>query len=157
MQKAIPSAADRAEALFRSGYNCAQAVYGALAGELDLPLEKAVRIASMLGAGVARTRGVCGAALGALLAAGTRCGNTVAADAAAKQKNYDQGRELLAAFDRQFGTTLCSELLGIAAGQPQSSAPEPRTEAYYASRPCLRCIRFCAAWAEQFLHAHQSP
>ena len=148
------TAADRAEAHFRAGYNCSQAVYAALAPQLGIDELQAVRIASMLGGGIARTRGVCGAVLGALLAAGTRTGNTVAADAAAKKQNYAEGRELMAQFRAQFGTLSCSELLGIEEGKPEPPAPDPRTEAYYQSRPCLRCIRFGAEMAEAYLAAH---
>ncbi|MBQ4094376.1 MAG: C_GCAxxG_C_C family protein [Oscillospiraceae bacterium] len=148
------SAADRAEAHFRAGYNCSQAVYAALAPELGMDELQAVRIASMLGGGIARTRGVCGAVLGALLAAGTRTGNTVAADADAKKHNYAEGRELLAEFETAFGTLSCSKLLGLEDGKPQPPTPDPRTEAYYQSRPCLRCIRFAADMAERYLAAH---
>ena len=56
-----------------------------------------------------------------------------------------------ASFKQEFGTLYCRELLGLS---PESLAaetarPGERTAAYYASRPCERCIAFCARCAAE--------
>ena len=52
---------DRAEALFRQGYNCAQSVFAAFADLLDMEESYALRLASSFGGGVGRLREICGA------------------------------------------------------------------------------------------------
>ena len=46
--------ADRAEALFMEGYNCSQAVFGAIAEEYGMDFETAMKISSSLPAPSAR-------------------------------------------------------------------------------------------------------
>ena len=55
--------ADRAEELFRKGYNCSQSVFVAFAEELGMSEEEAARMASPFGAGFGKLREVCGARL----------------------------------------------------------------------------------------------
>ena len=60
-------------------------------------------------------------------------------------------QSLAASFKQEFGTLYCRELLGLS---PESLAaetarPGERTAAYYASRPCERCIAFCARCAAE--------
>ena len=51
---------DEAHRLFYSGYNCAQSVACAFAGDLGLPVETVAQMISGFGAGVGRLREVCG-------------------------------------------------------------------------------------------------
>ena len=53
--------AQRAQALFLEGYNCAQATFGAFCDVTGLEFETAIRLASGLGGGMGRMREVCGA------------------------------------------------------------------------------------------------
>ena len=46
--------ADKAESLFRTGYNCSQSVYAAFAEELGITVEEAAKKASPFGAGCVR-------------------------------------------------------------------------------------------------------
>ena len=59
--------ADRAEELFRQGYNCGQSVFAAFADVLGLTVEEAAKIASPFGAGFGKLREVCGAVSGMTL------------------------------------------------------------------------------------------
>lgn len=52
------SKADRAEELFRMGYNCSQSVYAAFAEELGISIEEAAKKASPFGAGFGKLREV---------------------------------------------------------------------------------------------------
>ena len=61
---------DRAEKLFRQGYNCAQAVFGAFSQDLGLDSQEAMRLASPFGAGLGKLREVCGAVSGMLMVLG---------------------------------------------------------------------------------------
>ena len=62
---------DKAEELFRKGYNCSQSVFAAFADVLDMTVEEAAKIASPFGAGFGKLREVCGAVSGMTLLAGT--------------------------------------------------------------------------------------
>ena len=59
-----------AKETFLAGYNCAQAVLYAFGPELGLPGETALKVATGLGAGVARRGQTCGALTGGILALG---------------------------------------------------------------------------------------
>ena len=132
----IPSKEDRAaRALdyFHQGYNCSQSVFAAFADVCGLTEETALKLSSPLGAGIGRMREVCGAFCGMSMLAGSLYGNSSAS------------------FKQEFGTLYCRELLGLS---PESLAaetarPGERTAAYYASRPCERCIAFCARCAAE--------
>ena len=62
--------AQRAQALFLEGYNCAQATFGAFCDVTGLEFETAIRLASGLGGGMGRMRGVCGACAAAGMGGG---------------------------------------------------------------------------------------
>ena len=64
------SKADRAEELFRMGYNCSQSVYAAFAEELGISIEEAAKKASPFGAGFGKLREVCGAVTGMTMVLG---------------------------------------------------------------------------------------
>ena len=59
----------RAEELFREGYNCAQAVFLAFACE-KMNRDEAAKLASAFGGGLAGTRNTCGAVSGLAMAYG---------------------------------------------------------------------------------------
>ena len=62
--------ADKAESLFRTGYNCSQSVYAAFAEELGITVEEAAKKASPFGAGFGKLREVCGAVTGRVMVIG---------------------------------------------------------------------------------------
>lgn len=133
---------------FASGYSCAQAVLAACAPQFGLPRETALQLAAGLGAGLGGLRETCGAvtAMAALL--GLRHGGTEPMDAKTKAALYKEVQAAIADFDATFGTHNCLELLRQASINKQAGeAPEARTEAYYAKRPCAAFVRFCAARA----------
>ena len=62
--------AERAKELFKSGYNCSQAVLGAFCEELGMDFETAMKVASSFGGGMGRLREVCGAVSAMFMIAG---------------------------------------------------------------------------------------
>ncbi len=65
---------EKARALFREGYNCAQSVVGAFCDEMQMEKETALRLASSFGGGMGRLREVCGTVSGMFLIAGALYG-----------------------------------------------------------------------------------
>ena len=136
---------------FLEGYNCSQSVYMALAPLVGVDRISAARTAAFLGGGVCRTREMCGAVLGMLMACGDAAGNADGADQDAKGRNYQDGRDLMNCFREKFGSITCRELLGIDPDKKESAKPEARTEEYYRSRPCPGFIDFAARIGQEYI------
>lgn len=137
--------AARALDYFHRGYNCSQSVFAAFADICGLTEEAALKLSSPLGAGIGRMREVCGTFCGLSMLAGSLYGNT-SPDPGEKEKIFSLVQTLAASFKQEFGTLYCRELLGLSPEQIAAETPRPgdRTAAYYAGRPCERCVAFCA-------------
>ena len=135
---------DRAEALFKSGYNCAQSLVGAFEGEIGIDFETSMRLASSFGGGMGRLREVCGALTGLFMVVGLQSGYSDPQDHEAKTRHYQLVQDLAARFRDRYGTILCRDLLELEETISEP-IPEKRTEAYYQRRPCAEYIRFVAS------------
>ncbi len=145
--------ADRAEALFRKGYNCAQSVFSAFADLLHMDEAYALRLSSSFGGGVGRLREICGAVSGMEMVCGALYGYDTACDDARKAAHYARVQDLALAFREKNGSYLCRELLGLSQG-PSSPVPSPRTEQYYKSRDCAAFVRCAAELMEAYIKEH---
>ena len=141
---------DKAEELFRKGYNCSQSVFAAFADVLGMSVEEAAKIASPFGAGFGKMREVCGAVSGMTLAAGYLKGYDDPADYESKKELYRLIQKMCAEFREREGTIICRDLLGLKEGEDLAE-PSVRTEEYYQSRPCIRLCRTAAATAQKYL------
>lgn len=142
---------ERAKQLFLEGCNCAQAVFLAFAEE-QMDHSTALRLASGFGGGMAGMRGVCGTVSGMFLAYGLLCGSDEPTNRAAKTRHYETLRKLSAEFERQNGSIICRQLLGLDPDfQPQP--PEARTTEYYKKRPCAELVACAAGILEEHLTA----
>ena len=144
------SRSDRAEELFRKGYNCSQSVFAAFADVLGMSVEEAAKIASPFGAGFGKLREVCGAVSDMTLAAGYLKGYDDPADYEGKKELYRLIQKMCAEFEERKGTIICRELLGLQKGE-DAAEPSVRTEEYYQSRPCIGACRTAAEIAEKYL------
>jgi C_GCAxxG_C_C family probable redox protein len=102
---------DEAMELFLAGYNCAQSVLYACAPELGLDDETALKIATGLGAGMARCGQVCGAVSGGIMALSLKYGRGERQNPMAMEQTYQKTQELMAGFEKQHGSCLCRVLL----------------------------------------------
>ena len=125
--------ADKAESLFRTGYNCSQSVYAAFAE-----------------AGFGKLREVCGAVTGMVMVIGDLYGYDDPKDAAGKKKLYALVQKLCGAFEESEGSLICRELLGLEKGEDLEE-PAVRTEEYYQSRPCVKACRRAAEILEEYM------
>lgn len=147
-------AQEQALAYFHRGFNCAQSVFTPFAERLGLSEDAALRVSSAFGAGLGRMRGTCGAFSGLCMVAGF-CKGNLSGNPEDKEKIFALTRELAESFKTEFGTLLCRELLHLEEGEQESARPSDRTSAYYAARPCERCVAFCADRADLLLKQHQ--
>jgi C_GCAxxG_C_C family probable redox protein len=134
---------DKAEALFREGYNCAQAVLLAFEDVTGLNKETASAISSSFGGGLGRMREVCGAVSGAAMVLGIVKGNYPPEDHSKKSGHYKLIQEFARRFREENGSIICRELLEGVAVKPGPEAEERTTE-YYKKRPCPELVA-CAA------------
>lgn len=107
---------EKAERLFRSGYNCAQAVLLTFRDQTGLSDPAAARLASPFGAGMGQLREVCGAFSGALMALGACTGPSEPGDRDAKRRVYGEVQKLAEKFRSLHGSIICGELLGMRPG-----------------------------------------
>lgn len=130
--------------LFKSGYNCSQAVVAAFADLYGMSREDALRVSASFGGGIGRMRETCGAACGLFILAGLKFGTTDAKNAEAKGENYRVVQELAAKFKEQNGFLRCRDLLGLYEDKKESHQPEERTQQYYERRPCAKIVEDAA-------------
>ena len=142
--------ADRAEALFRQGYNCSQSVFAAFADVVGMSVEEAAQLASPFGAGFGKLREVCGAVSGMTMLAGKLKGYSDPKAREEKVELYKLIQKMCAEFEEKEGSIICRELLGLEKGEDLGE-PAVRTEEYYRSRPCLGACRTAAEIAEKYL------
>ena len=132
--------AEKAEALFLSGCNCAQAVFAAFADEFGMDETLAKRVSCGLGGGVGRMREVCGTVTGAAMVLGMRHGPD-------KTAAYPSVQDFCAKFKAECGSIVCRDLLANT-GATTGGAPEARTPEYYRKRPCVELVKLAATLLE---------
>ncbi len=102
---------DEAVALFRSGFNCSQAILRTYGDEVGLAAHHALKLGSGFGAGM-RRGATCGAVTGAIMALGLRCGFDDPSDGTGKAQIGDAVVDLCRRFETRHGSVVCGELLG---------------------------------------------
>ena len=134
---------EKAEKLFKEGYNCAQSVLCAFEDVTGFERETAAKLASSFGGGLGRMREVCGAVSGAAMVLGLAKGYSDPEDFDAKKAHYALIQEFAARFKEQNGSIICRELLS-GSGASSGFTPERRTDGYYQKRPCAELCRRAA-------------
>ncbi len=151
----LPGRAAKSLAYFHQGYSCAQSVFAAFHDCAGMNEAAALKLAAPFGAGIGRMRETCGAFSGVSMLSGVLFGND-SPETEAKEAIYSRVQAMAAQFCEEFGTLRCRDLLHLPEGGTSPARPEDRTPAYYAERPCERCIAFCARMGEELLREHES-
>jgi len=138
----------KAQELFKSGYNCSQSVLGVFCEEFGLDFETAMKISAPFGGGIGRMREVCGAVSGMFMAAGLILENS--SNPANKGELYKKIQELAQNFKNKNGSIICRELL---TGIENSTSPNPseRNESYYKKRPCIDLVGDAVEILEKYI------
>lgn len=142
--------AEQAASYFHDGYNCAQAVAMAYADLLGMEPAQCAKAVSGFGGGFGRLREVCGAVSGMTFVISTLYGYDTP-DAEQQMATYALIQELAGKFQAQVGSIICRDILK---NPPNDPAPTPRTEEYYAKRPCARMVYLAASLVEEQLANH---
>ena len=137
----------KAEELFLQGYNCAQAVGYACAGNCGVPPELVVKLATGFGAGMGRAQETCGAVGGAILALGLRGGRALGDDKARTEETYGKVQALLRDFAALHGSCNCRELLGGLDLRTEEGRREFKERGYLTKR-CAEYVKTAAVLAD---------
>ena len=140
--------ADKAEALFKEGYNCSQAVVVAFCDVTKMDEKTALALSSSFGGGMGRLREVCGAVSGMFMVAGLLYGYTSLTDNEKKKAHYALIQAMAQKFKDKTGSIICRELLD---GPDNSPNPTLRTAEFYKKRPCSELVRICADIVDQVI------
>lgn len=138
---------ERAENLFKEGYNCSQSVFAAFAPDFGMSFEDAVKFSSGLGGGVGRLREVCGAVTGMALVLSLKYGEYDPKDHEAKMSLYSKIQFVAEEFRKVNGAIVCRELLG---NNEHSPVPSPRNDEFFHKRPCVQMVGSAAEILEKF-------
>jgi C_GCAxxG_C_C family probable redox protein len=103
---------ETAVAVFRQGFNCAQAALAGAASEGGLSREQAIRVAQAFGGGMCHLDQTCGAVTGALMAIGLSQPARTAADDAPKREVARLTDEFARRFLAKRGSLSCTRILG---------------------------------------------
>ena len=136
--------------LFLKDYNCAQAVAVAFCDVTGMEPKLAARMAAPFGGGMGRMREVCGAVSGMLMVLGHLYGYDTPSDEI-KKEHYALVQELAGKFREENGSIICREILK---NPPSDPNPSPRTEEYYAQRPCAKMVYTAAKILDEYIAEH---
>jgi len=106
---------------FFSGYNCAQSVWLAFCGDLDLDKDMALRMASGFGGGMGGRQEVCGAVSRGVIAIGLNHGRGEGQDKQKADGAYGKVRKLMSQFESKHGSCIC-EIRCVAIGRQNVKA-----------------------------------
>lgn len=140
-----------ARELFKSGYNCAQAVFIAYRDLADMSQAAAAKLAAPFGGGMGRLREVCGAVSGMTMCAGHIAPNDLPNDNENKKRCYATVQALAEQFRANNGSIVCRELLGLAQ-RSDNPTPSERTEEYYRRRPCVEYVADAARIVGEYIN-----
>ena len=138
--------------LFKCGYNCAQAVFAARASKFGIDTETALKLSAPLGAGVGRMREVCGAFSACAMLVGLKKASAEPSEDR-KREIYELTQKLAEDFKRENGSIICRDILKLQKDAAVSPVPLPRTDEYYAKRPCLKVVESADALAIKYMES----
>lgn len=143
---------EEAEKLFKDGYNCSQAVFGAFSDLYGIDQDTALKLSASFGGGLGRMREVCGAVSGMSMIAGLETGSSLKMDSEGKKHNYEVVQQLTDEFKNISGSIICRELLGLSSKDVSETTPQERTTEYYKKRPCVQLVKDAAEIIERVLY-----
>ena len=103
-------APQRSLELFKSGFFCAESVLLAIAESQGIQSDLIPRIATGFCSGISRTGGMCGAVSGGIMGIGLVAGRDSPAESL--EPAYTLVQKLISAFDKQYGSVNCRQLIG---------------------------------------------
>ncbi|MDY0201285.1 MAG: C-GCAxxG-C-C family protein [Bacteroidales bacterium] len=135
--------------LFKSGFNCSQAVLAAFSDECGISKETALKIACPFGSGIGGYGRTCGALTGAIMVIGLKYGTTKVADIEGKRLSHEKTRELIETFENIHGTSLCNKLVDL--DMANLSGAELMAKSPHFQRTCPKFLETVITYLEEEL------
>lgn len=142
----ITKNAQDAEAMFRQGFNCAQAVLTCCARDFGLPEETGKRMGSAFVGGMGMMGLTCGSVTGAFMTIGMKHAQLKAEDPAPAGRANRLLRKFAKRFKALHGSICCNELLGLDIST-DAGVQKAAAEGLFTTR-CPVYVRDCAALLE---------
>ena len=144
---------ERAQAYFKAGYNCAQAVVMAFDDVMQMSSDELARLAAPFGGGMGRMREVCGTVSGMAFLAGAIKPSTNPSNLEERKENYALVQLFADKFREENGDIVCRRLLGLEpiAERAETAMPSERTPEYYRKRPCSEYVGCAARIVAEYL------
>lgn len=144
---------ERAQAYFKAGYNCAQAVVMAFDDVMQMLPDELARLAAPFGGGMGRMREVCGTVSGMTFLAGAIKPSTNPSNLEERKENYALVQLFADKFREENGDIVCRRLLGLepVAERAETAMPSERTPEYYRKRPCSEYVGCAARIVAEYL------
>ncbi|MGN0476456.1 MAG: C-GCAxxG-C-C family protein [Ruminococcus sp.] len=140
---------EKAQSLFKQGYNCSQSVAIAFEEELGMERDMIAKIVSGFGGGMGRMREVCGCVSGMVFVISSLYGYSDPKDFEAKKELYQRINDVASSYKEINGSIICKELLGL--DKKDGIVPEKRTESYYKKRPCSELCKIAGDILENYI------
>ena len=134
---------------FKEDFSCAQSIFSTYAPHYGLDRDKALKISTGFGGGMARCGKTCGAVTGAFMVIGLKNGMGISKDIEAKEKTYQIILEFSNKFQENNGSLICKELLGCDLNTPEGKDYFNQNELF--EKKCLHCIKNAAEILEEML------
>ena len=131
----------------KENFNCAQSIFGTYATHHGLDRDKALKISSGFGGGMALSGGTCGAVTGALMVIGLKNGMGSNKDTEATKKTYQIINEFSNQFQEKNGSMICKEILGCDINTPEGMDYFEQNELF--GKKCLQCVKNAAEILEE--------
>lgn len=141
---------EKAKELFYEGCNCSQAVFAAFSDITGFDRDTSLKMASGFGGGFARMREVCGAVSGITLAYGCLYGYNDLEDPDKKTDCYADISSMMNRFKQEMSSYICMDLMNLKE-YSYSPVAQPRTEEFYKTRPCLKCVMTAARILDEYI------
>lgn len=144
---------ERAQAYFKAGYNCAQAVVMAFDDVMQMLPDELARLAAPFGGGMGRMREVCGTVSGMAFLAGAIKPSTNPSNLEERKENYALVQLFADKFREENGDIVCRRLLGLepVVERAETAMPSERTPEYYRKRPCSEYVGCAARIVAEYL------
>ena len=134
---------------FKEDFNCCQSIFGTYATHYGLDRDKALKISTGFGGGMARSGRTCGAVTGAYMVIGLKNGMGLSKEIEAKKKTYQLISEFSNKFQEIHGSLICKELLGCDINTPEGM--DYFNQNALSEKKCFHCVKNAAEILEEML------
>ncbi|MFW9952062.1 MAG: C-GCAxxG-C-C family protein [Candidatus Thorarchaeota archaeon] len=134
---------------FREDFNCAQSLFGTYAPHYGLSQDKALKISTGFGGGMARSGRTCGAVTGAYMVIGLKNGMGLNKVKEAKENTYQLISKFSKKFQEKNGSMICKEILGCEISTPEGIDYFNKNELL--EKKCFQCVKSAAEILEEIL------